>query len=46
MASHFKDPGIKYGRSREKGAVDADVAAAVVQKIVNDQIGIFKRRKR
>jgi hypothetical protein len=34
MASHYKDPGIKYGRSREKGAVDADMAEKVIQKIV------------
>ena len=34
MASHYNDPGIKYGHSREKGAVDADVAEKVKQKIV------------
>jgi len=34
MASHYKNPGIKYGRSREKGDVDADMAEKVIQKIV------------
>jgi hypothetical protein len=34
MASHYKDPGRKYGRSREKGDVDADMAEKIKQKII------------